>query len=55
MSHNGKMRGRHKTQKSGKWRNIFLRCVRKTGKWRGKPASINDVKNNSSSLFNPII
>jgi len=51
MGAHGKMYQSTKNRKSGKYRNQFLRTVKRTGKWRGKLASVNDVKSSGSSIF----
>lgn len=31
-------------ERRGKYRKAFLRCVKRTGKWRGKKASVLDAR-----------
>jgi len=33
-----------KHQRSGKCRKAFISCVKRTGRWRGHPASLEDLK-----------
>ncbi len=38
-----KARQNAKNKKSGKYLKAFTKCVKKTGRWRGHPASLADV------------
>lgn len=37
-SKKGRQQGRN--QRTGKYKKAFIRCVKRTGKWRGKKATV---------------
>jgi len=39
-----KWRRQLSNQRRGKYRKAFIRCVKRTGKWRGKKASLSDAR-----------
>ncbi len=45
----GSKKGRQQVRnlRTGKYRKAFIRCVKRTGKWRGKKASLEDAYSGS--------